>query len=68
MKGKLFCLRIIVDHSFSMYVCVSGGRKCKLFGKFCVRTKLMIPWEIRTKIAVSRSDSWLVGSRVIPER
>ena len=21
------------------YVCVSGGKKCKFFGKFCVRTK-----------------------------
>ena len=25
-----------------MYVCVSGSKKCKIFGKFCVRTKWMI--------------------------
>ena len=24
-------------------VCVSGGKKCWFFGKFCVRTKWMIP-------------------------
>ena len=25
------------------YVCVSEGQKCQFFGKFCVRTKLIIP-------------------------
>ena len=25
------------------FVCVSGGKKCQFFGKFCVRTKWMIP-------------------------
>ena len=24
-----------------MYECVSWGKKCKFFGKFCVRTKWM---------------------------
>ena len=26
-----------------MHVCVTGGKKCKFLGKFCVRTKGMIP-------------------------
>ena len=29
-----------------MYMCVSGGKKCKFFGKFCVRTTWMTPYDI----------------------
>ena len=29
--------------SYHTYVCVSGGKKCQFFGKFCVRTKWMTP-------------------------
>ena len=29
-----------------MFVYVSGGKKCWFFGKFCVRTKWMIPMDI----------------------
>ena len=25
------------------YVCIPGGKKCQLFGKFCLRTEWMIP-------------------------
>ena len=25
--------------------CVTGGKKCKFFGKFCVRTKWMVPYS-----------------------
>ena len=27
-----------------MYVCVSGGKKCKLFRKFCVLNRWMVPY------------------------
>ena len=28
-----------------MYLCVSGGKKCCFFGKFCIRTKWMKPYR-----------------------
>ena len=40
------------------YVCVSGGKKCWFFGKFCKRTKWMIP-------NVVESTEWLVKIRNI---
>ena len=44
------------------YVCVSGGKKCWFFAKFCGRTKWMIPYR-GTKSASNRNYYWL---QVIP--
>ena len=37
-------------HFFKTYMCVSGGKKCKFFRKFCGRTQWMIPlasWSLK---------------------
>ena len=37
-------------------VCVSGGKKCKFFGKFCVRTKWMIAYPSEYRTQIERSE------------
>ena len=46
---------------YAKYVCVSGGKKCWFFGKFCVRTKWMTPYQKSIK------SSWgLNGYKLSP--
>ena len=40
---KLFRKNSILPPDTHVYVCVSGSKKCQLFGKFCLYTKWMIP-------------------------
>ena len=50
-KTGFFCSKTLLEgHPLSMYasikcVCVSGGKKCKFFGNFCVRTLWMTPYS-----------------------
>ena len=44
-----------------IFVCISGGKKCKFFGKFCVRTKWLVPrvnWNLEYG-CVEETNEWL---------
>ena len=41
--AKFFEKLIFLTPDMHIYVCVSGGKKCQFFGKFCVRTKRINP-------------------------